>query len=521
MVPLVLTAMLLSAAPSTEDVRVAVVVGSNVGNAGEDVLGYAEQDAERFHRLLIDVGGVRPERAFLVTSGGAPAVRQAMAEAKGRLAELGKQAPNAFILYVSGHADADALHLEGTQLPLAELRQTIDGFEATFRLVVIDACRTPVRAVSKGGRPAPEVAVVAPELAQVKGLVWISSAGEGEPAQEWATLSGSLFSHHVMSALRGAADFNRDGAVSLAETYAYAFSRTVSQAVLSNAGVQRPSFEMQLAGWGDWVFARPAQLGATLVFDESLGGTLWVLDRRQVLIAEVSKSRGEMVRLAVAPGAYRVVQREGAFVKVAEVNLFFGAERSVADFDWVRQRARDVLRKGRAWASLRPWQFSVGYGLSSHYLDGAGLQHWGELSLRRTWGSLFARLKVGGTQSQFLATESRVTHQEVRVALAAGWQWPAWNVLFSLGVEPQAAFAQQWVQRDSREQIQRVFGVSEPRRTATAWGGAAVVQADLPFSERWVVSAELSGAVLGFSRWDGTIAWRFVPRGAVSLGLRF
>jgi hypothetical protein len=60
----VLAALLLCsgawAAGGAEELRVAVVVGSNTGVSGDAPLEYAESDARRFHQLLLEVGDVLP-----------------------------------------------------------------------------------------------------------------------------------------------------------------------------------------------------------------------------------------------------------------------------------------------------------------------------------------------------------------------------------------------------------------------------------------------------------------------------
>ena len=62
------------------------------------------------------------------------------------------------------------------------------------------------------------------------------STTEGEPAQEWPYLRGSLFTHHLLAALRGLGDVDANGAVTLAEAYTYSYRNTLSQSLLGSAG---------------------------------------------------------------------------------------------------------------------------------------------------------------------------------------------------------------------------------------------------------------------------------------------
>ena len=54
---------------------------------------------------------------------------------------------------------------------------------------------------------------------RIEGDVYITSTGPNEPAQEWEALGGGLFTHHLLSGLRGAADRDTDGRVTLFEAY--------------------------------------------------------------------------------------------------------------------------------------------------------------------------------------------------------------------------------------------------------------------------------------------------------------
>jgi len=58
------------------------------------------------------------------------------------------------IVYYSGHADAEALHLGATNFALTQLEQLVRGSPAAFRLLVVDACRSGALTRVKGGKPA-------------------------------------------------------------------------------------------------------------------------------------------------------------------------------------------------------------------------------------------------------------------------------------------------------------------------------------------------------------------------------
>src|SRR5207248_6936924 len=100
----------------------------------------AETDASRVGAMLQEVGGVRPENLVLLRGQDAATVRGALIAVNDRVRAAGRQAT--LIVYYSGHADAAALHLGATSLELRELEQLVRGSAATFRLLILDACRS-------------------------------------------------------------------------------------------------------------------------------------------------------------------------------------------------------------------------------------------------------------------------------------------------------------------------------------------------------------------------------------------
>jgi len=98
---------------------------------------------------------VKPERASVALGSSAEKVRERLAEAKGRVAELlaaGNEV--VLLLYVSSHAKDGELHLAGTHFKLEELRAFAESTGAQLRLVFVDACDAGQISREKGGKPA-------------------------------------------------------------------------------------------------------------------------------------------------------------------------------------------------------------------------------------------------------------------------------------------------------------------------------------------------------------------------------
>ncbi|MCP3142408.1 caspase family protein [Pyxidicoccus xibeiensis] len=491
-----------NAAP--EELRVAVVVGSDDGLRGEAPLDYAEADARRFHQLLLHAGSVAPEHAFLVTEGGADGVRLALARARELLARARRQGPGALVFYVSAHADAESLHLAGTRLPLAELRRLLADMPATLRLALVDACRTPAVARAKGGTPSTaEVPVRLEAPSEVEGTVWLMASSEGEPAQEWASLRGALFTHHVLAGLRGLADADDDGAVTLAELYTHAWRHTLASSALSGAGAQHPSFDIRLSGWGEWVLARPAGMGASLVLGEDVEGHLWVADHQQELVAELHKARGSSTRLAVRPGRYRVVRPEGTFAEAVDVQLGWRAERVLTRSDFLRVPLQRARWRGGTPLALRPWEASVGYAVSSGSLQGLGAAHFGEVGLRHRWSRSVARARLGLTRAGMERESFTLSQTELQVALGGGLLLPAGPVELTVGAEARATWVWQSLRRVDEEQAGRIFGVGEAGRWGIIPGLGPFVAATYPLAERLQLGVEGAAGVTHAPRYDG------------------
>jgi hypothetical protein len=70
----------------------------------------------------------------------------------------------------------------------------------------------------------------------------------GAAAQESAALGGSFFTHHLDVGLRGAADADGDGQVTLAEAFRYTSARTVAQTAATQGGVQHPTYDFRMSG---------------------------------------------------------------------------------------------------------------------------------------------------------------------------------------------------------------------------------------------------------------------------------
>ena len=265
----------LPAAAAAQVERFAVVVGNDQGQPPEAPLLYAETDASRVAGMLEEVGGVRPENMVLLRGQDAGTVRRTIIAVNDRVRATGGQAM--LVVYYSGHADSGSLHLGASSLDLPELEQLVRGSAATFRLLILDACRSGALTRVKGGAPIAPFDIRLGERVAGEGAVFLTSSSASEDSQESDQIQGSFFTHALVSGLLGAADANGDGRVTLDEAYRYAYEATLRASSRSAAGIQHPTFEYEVRGMGDVVLATLDANAPTRAWVELPAGRTWLL----------------------------------------------------------------------------------------------------------------------------------------------------------------------------------------------------------------------------------------------------
>ena len=323
----------LSSTASATMRRLAIIVGSNAGAGNQAPLEYAELDAIKLADTITELGGVRSEDLTLLAGRDVVSLRVAIERARADVATWRAQPGHevTLLFYFSGHSDGRDLEMGGARLPFAELRRLLAATGADIRLTIIDACHSGTILSLKGGSLGPGFEIGPGEPLSASGEALLTSSAAGEDAVESSHIRGSVFTHFLVSGLRGAADASGDGQITLAEAYAYAFDRTRAMTAETILGPQTPGYAFRLTGQGEVVVTSVARPSGGLALPSGFDRVIVIDAHRDRIVGEVSGSG--VRRLAVSPGDYRVLARRGerafagrAAVREGEVHTVAASE---------------------------------------------------------------------------------------------------------------------------------------------------------------------------------------------------
>ena len=418
---LLLSLFPLSAKAAPVTVRLALLIGNNNGGAAVEKLRYAEQDARKMRHLLQQLGGYQPRHIWLSLGRRASSVQQTLVKMEWTIRKLrkkhGKRLRLVLLVYYSGHAKRGQLLLGSSRLPFHKLRLFLKRVKASLKLVILDACESGGFMKTRGLKRRKEVfAFPAVNVTpSAKGEVIITATGSQGNAHEDPRLRGGIFTHYLLSGLRGAADRNGDGHVTLEEAYLYSYSRSLERTILSRQGPQRARFSKRLSGYGSLVLTTLSRQRAWLQLKKNVSGEFFVWNhKRDLLLAEVVKSRGKRIILALSPGRYVLQWRRygGVFHKTITLS----------------NNQRFVLQaNGRR---LAYHQGAVPRGGPVATVSGDGYQALGEemlgfgvaASYRMSLGMLTPGLQQGG-QFSFLWTLEKAGAPSLTLVFQVGYQY--------------------------------------------------------------------------------------------------
>jgi len=307
----------------------AVIVGYNGGNGHLPELRYADDDALRFARafssvtdatrifLLADLDAdtqAHLEPSATPVSATSPPTRNALFRTLAKVGALadaaGRSRPIQVYVYFAGHGLKGRLLLkpefgEEAAITGQELRTALSNLNVASIALLIDACRSQSLFVDRGNDSVlgPDFGAEIERLERRAGALEmgvLTAAAVDERAAESEPLRGGFFSHVLASGLFGAADANGDFRITYGELFAFVTLHT------RGFTSTRPWFDPPRGDPGALVMELESSPQGIVFSPEAYGRIQVQQGRQDTLIAELNKARGRPLRLALAPGAFRV-----------------------------------------------------------------------------------------------------------------------------------------------------------------------------------------------------------------------
>lgn len=383
-----------------EPVRILVSAGSKIGLAAERPLKFASSDASRVRDVVVSLGGVKPENAFVLSE---PSRAQLFAAVERARAEAQKHRADevTLLFYFSGHGDHDAIHLGDDRVLLTDLSAKLGEVPAGLRIAVTDACRA---TRDKGFTADEPFAISATNTPQATGQVWLHASSDGEAAQESDELQGAIFTHSWINGLRGAADANGDARVTLEESFAFAHSQTMIRSAKSSGVLQKPEAVVSLREAAPVVLTETAARMATLSLPQGRDAHFLVYSSgAKSVLSELWSSPERRIALRLPPGRYVVQRRVGALGGIATIAIGEGEERKLEDREFAASSLEVLARKGDAEAPLpeedrpvtAPPPATPHHELSLGYDAGANLRTSFVHGPHASWAYAWPRLAIG------------------------------------------------------------------------------------------------------------------------------
>lgn len=136
-----------------------------------------------------------------------------------------------------------------TMVPLDAVYERLKQCPAALKLLLVDACRNdPRQGGQRSLKPTEGAKQFARSLEQLpEGILLLSSCAPGQISMEDEEFAHGVFMHYVLDGLRGQADDDANGAVSLVELYKFANRETKTHVARKFNGYQTPSLRGDIA----------------------------------------------------------------------------------------------------------------------------------------------------------------------------------------------------------------------------------------------------------------------------------
>jgi len=239
----------------------AIIVGVNQYKNGINSLAMCVNDAKAVANALVQTGIFASDHVILMTDDSPPEFQPTSINVERVIKTVATQAKPEDLVYFSfsGHGDWDESkqdsmlitsdgnpqNLERTTLYGSTLQKLFSGIQAEKLIVVLDACHSGGIQVkgSKSTKSAGQIPdVFFEKFTNSKGQITVRSCAFNEVSWESSDLGHGLFTYHLVAALSGAADRDKDGIATLSELRQYVSEKVPPDAMAKFGETQTPSF---------------------------------------------------------------------------------------------------------------------------------------------------------------------------------------------------------------------------------------------------------------------------------------
>ena len=253
----------------------AVVVGiDDYQNENITDLNYAVSDASDIREMLIDYYEFPPENITMLLNDDATSMN-----IKRAISGLAKKTSgkDRIVVFYAGHGMTEELPAGGemgylvpydgnledlyvSAIPMSDMRNMSDRFDARHVLFLVDACYGGLAAVGTRGLST-KIAGYYDKVFRGKARQIITAGGKGETVIEKADWGHSAFTHNLLRGLKDwMADLDNDGYITGEELGIYLKKRVTEDSELH----QTPTVGRFSTDQGEFMFTRPKKLGGIM-----------------------------------------------------------------------------------------------------------------------------------------------------------------------------------------------------------------------------------------------------------------